>query len=654
MTLKRDGEEVGDSPYPFGVFQVPADDAAYELALNTMKVGQPAAVWKRSTEVSTVWTFRSARDESAYSQGIPVLFPVIGLPEDELKTLPAADGQKLTLRVSGHAGYTPGALVSAKLSYSYDGGTTWTEARTSRQGGAWTASVDHAGRSGAPVTLRTELTDATATPSPRQWCAPTTCADHPNVRRVSFPWGVGPPGGLMSGHRSGTDFSQCPFSCARCGGKYGHESAGEKPAAGDDWWHRLYDESAPDTGPASAAGDTLDDRFDSAADTVGAPPPPDEGPGTWWDPSPLQGGAPPRPDGAPAAGGGPVAATPSTAPRAAHPFPEAGSPAAGAGSAARRRCQFRCRHRCRWAAAAHGPEPGDAVRGGRLCPVRSRSRPDPAAGRPPQGVAVPRPRAGYVGDGPPTYDAEPTALPAADPQELDDLVADTVLDGARYGTFTLRAVSVRGDSARYRGEPRRDALLTARFGTGDARAGPGRRGHAARGPPRAPTAPPPTPAAGSARAVGRSHARLAEDIRAGRRGDLKSGLHRLTDRSFGKLRARAAEQGLDAARSTPPACAACCCPPTRTAVPACSSASARGGLFRLRDGAWQDIEPPGPEADVRRRARRRLRLAARRDPRRRPAHHGPRHRRRAPRRTRARPRAARRTLPLPRLRRPPG
>lgn len=41
-----------------------------------------------------------------------------------------------------------------------------------------------------------------------------------------------------------------------------------------------------------------------------------------------------------------------------------------------------------------------------------------------------------------------------------------MLDGARYGTSTLRAVSVRGDSARYRGEPRRDSLLTARFGVG--------------------------------------------------------------------------------------------------------------------------------------------------------------------------------------------
>ncbi|MYY80791.1 protein phosphatase 2C domain-containing protein, partial [Streptomyces sp. SID335] len=64
-------------------------------------------------------------------------------------------------------------------------------------------------------------------------------------------------------------------------------------------------------------------------------------------------------------------------------------------------------------------------------------------------------------------EAEPSALPAADPDDLGDLVADTVLDGARYGASTLRAASVRGDSARYRGEPRRDALLTARFGSGE-------------------------------------------------------------------------------------------------------------------------------------------------------------------------------------------
>ncbi|MEU2731252.1 protein phosphatase 2C domain-containing protein [Streptomyces griseoviridis] len=195
----------------------------------------------------------------------------------------------------------------------------------------------------------------------------------------------------------------------------------------------------------------------------------------------------------------------------------------------------------------------------------------------------------HVGSGPPTYDAEPTALPVADPDRLDDLVPDTVLDGARFGTSTVRAVSVRGDSARYRGEPRRDALLTARFGTGDhalllvatatgARATPGAHRAAAEA------------CHWIGRAVGRSHARLSEDIRAGRRGDLKSGLHRLTDRTLGRLRASAVEQGVDPDEYA--ASLRCLLLP---ADPDCRTriffGVGTGGLFRLRDGDWQDIEP---------------------------------------------------------------
>ncbi|MPY64842.1 protein phosphatase 2C domain-containing protein [Streptomyces spongiae] len=195
----------------------------------------------------------------------------------------------------------------------------------------------------------------------------------------------------------------------------------------------------------------------------------------------------------------------------------------------------------------------------------------------------------YVGSGPPTYDAEPTALPAADPDDLGDLVADTVLDGARYGACTLRAASVRGDSARFRGEPRRDSLLTARFGSGEdalvlvamatgARATPGAHRAAAEA------------CEWIGRAVGRSHVRLAEDIRAARRGDLKSGLHRLTDRSLGKLRASAAEQGVEPEEYT--AGLRCLLLP---ADPECRTrvffGIGVGGLFRLRDGEWQDIEP---------------------------------------------------------------
>ncbi|WP_063806153.1 protein phosphatase 2C domain-containing protein [Streptomyces kanamyceticus] len=199
-----------------------------------------------------------------------------------------------------------------------------------------------------------------------------------------------------------------------------------------------------------------------------------------------------------------------------------------------------------------------------------------------------------MGDGPPTYEAEPTVLPAADPDDLGDLVADTVLDGARYGSSTLRAASVRGDSARYRGDPRRDALLTARFGTGEnalvlvavatgARATPGAHRAAAEA------------CQWIGRAVGRSHRRLAEDIRAARRGDLKSGLHRLTDRSLGRLRAHAADLGLEPDEYA--ASLRCLLLP---ADPECRTrvffGVGGGGLFRLRDGAWQDIEPSVADA----------------------------------------------------------
>ncbi|WP_346766138.1 protein phosphatase 2C domain-containing protein [Streptomyces sp. A0592] len=218
------------------------------------------------------------------------------------------------------------------------------------------------------------------------------------------------------------------------------------------------------------------------------------------------------------------------------------------------------------------------------------------AGAPAQEAAVPqeRPEVRHLGDRAPTYAAEPGPLPPADPAALDALVPDTVLEGARYGAHTLRAASLRGDSARYRGESRRDFLLTARFGSGDdalvlvALAGGDR------------AAPGAAEAAAElcrtvAAAVGRSQGRLAEDIRAGRRDALRSGLQRLTDRGYGRLRARAAELGLAEEEYTAglrglllpvdPEC--------RTRV--CFGSGA-GGLFRLRSGQWQDLEPTGPAA----------------------------------------------------------
>ncbi|MEV7725017.1 hypothetical protein AB0P15_09835 [Streptomyces sp. NPDC087917] len=212
--------------------------------------------------------------------------------------------------------------------------------------------------------------------------------------------------------------------------------------------------------------------------------------------------------------------------------------------------------------------------------------PEPASTRPE------RPAVRHLGDRAPTYAAEPEALPAADPAALGFLTPDTALEGARYGTYTLRAASVRGDSARFRGEARRDFLLTARFGSGDDglllvvlaggdRAAPGAReaaadlGHCV------------------AAAVGRSRERLADDIRGGRREALLSGLQRLTDRGYGRLRARAAELGLAEEAYTAGLRALLLPLDPLCANRICFGAGA-GGLFRLRAGHWQDLEPDEP------------------------------------------------------------
>ncbi|MGV9754674.1 protein phosphatase 2C domain-containing protein [Streptomyces tricolor] len=310
----------------------------------------------------------------------------------------------------------------------------------------------------------------------------------------------------------------------------------------DDWWGELYDDSPQDTGP-TAAPDSLDDRYASARSAV-AGRPADTRPADTLEPPPAE-PAPPEPAPPDSSASPPAPARAAVPPQRTAPLPRAEPPPP--------------------APSPRPPEPPPAP-------------PSPFADS-----------VDYVGSGPPTYDPEPTALPLADPEALGELVADTVLDGARYGACTVRAVSLRGDSARYRGEPRRDALLTARFGTGEqallliamatgARATPGAHLAAAEA------------CRWIGRAVGRSHQRLAEDIHGARRGDLKSGLHRLTDRALGRLRASAVEQGLDPGEHT--ASLRCLLLP---AGPDCRTrvffGVGDGGLFRLRDGAWQDIEP---------------------------------------------------------------
>ncbi|MFF9475550.1 protein phosphatase 2C domain-containing protein [Streptomyces roseolus] len=362
---------------------------------------------------------------------------------------------------------------------------------------------------------------------------------------------------------------------------------------GDNWWDALYEDAAEDLTPTPSP-DSLDAHFTSATQATQAPgsaeaAPPPVPPAPPAEPlrtaPPPVPSAPPAPTVPPAPSAPP--APPAPPPPSAPPRPTVLGPAP-------------------WEAPVTGPRTFPAPP---QVPVQPEPEPvreqepgadatvsvePPAPGHEPTvQVTMPRPRTGFLGSRPPTYEAEPTALPAARPGELADLVADTVLDGARYGTATLRAASVRGDSARYRGEPRRDALLTARFGHDEtalllvAVAAGSRAADEAH-----------LAAADACRwigeAVGRSHARLSEDIRSGRRGELKSGLQRLTDRTYGRLRARAVERGLapDAYTATLRCLLIPADPDCRTRV---FFGIGGGGLFRLRDGAWQDIEPLLPD-----------------------------------------------------------
>ncbi|MGW7577463.1 protein phosphatase 2C domain-containing protein [Streptomyces sp. NPDC054765] len=397
----------------------------------------------------------------------------------------------------------------------------------------------------------------------------------------------------------------------------------------DDWWRELYGdgdsdgdgsggegagEGAPargavcDAGPSDAP-DTLDDRVASALRALGAP--------RWADPAPeappdsgAAGPAPWKPPGRPA----------SLPPEPSSPIPlrstgpgtrtaSAGRPAVDRSSADRLSAGRSPADDSPVGRPSAAGSSADRSSAGRLSAGRP-SADRPSAARPsadplPAGRlsterrAVPAPRASWdtprpattdlPGDRAPSHGSEPGELPAADPAALDDLVPDTTLDGARYGALTLRAAAQRGEAARRRGDVRRDALLTARFGAGrhaliliavaTGRPGDGSAQRAAR-----------EACTWIGRAVGRSYTRLAEDIRTDRRGALKSGLQRLTDRGHGKLRGRATEHGT--APEWYPAALRCLLLP---ADPDCRTrvffGTGAGGLFLLRDGAWQDLEP---------------------------------------------------------------
>jgi serine/threonine protein phosphatase PrpC len=73
----------------------------------------------------------------------------------------------------------------------------------------------------------------------------------------------------------------------------------------------------------------------------------------------------------------------------------------------------------------------------------------------------------HSGPKPPLYAPHPGTLPSVRDDLDGAVVADIVVDGATHGALTVRAASIRGDSHRYEGGPRQDALGVTRLGGPD-------------------------------------------------------------------------------------------------------------------------------------------------------------------------------------------
>ncbi|MFE6867795.1 protein phosphatase 2C domain-containing protein [Kitasatospora sp. NPDC057692] len=196
----------------------------------------------------------------------------------------------------------------------------------------------------------------------------------------------------------------------------------------------------------------------------------------------------------------------------------------------------------------------------------------------------------HVGRKPPTYPAEPTDIPAVSGGDLfGALLPDTVVDGGRFGPLTVRAASVRGDGHRYAAECRQDTALVVRTGelllvaVADGVGSQSHSHHGSHGIVRLLT-----------RQVAQQAGTLLAFLRSGAEPDFADLMSRLVATAAGELAREAERAGL------PPKSHAttlrALLVPADPAVPFRGFvAVGDGGLLRLREGGWQNLE--ASEAD---------------------------------------------------------
>ena len=157
LRLYRGDELLGEAPYRFGQFDVPAGPGTFRLELDS-RFEQPW--WRYSTRVSSAWTFHSAGDDGD-GERLPLLLADYDVPgADALSTVPADRPIRIDVGLRHQVGTPDVAIGEVALDVSFDDGESWTPARLRGADGRYRATVDPGGEPGGAVTLRLTATDA--------------------------------------------------------------------------------------------------------------------------------------------------------------------------------------------------------------------------------------------------------------------------------------------------------------------------------------------------------------------------------------------------------------------------------------------------------------------------------------------------------------
>ncbi|MEU0091442.1 S8 family serine peptidase [Kribbella sp. NPDC006257] len=157
-SLERNGVEVGSSSEEAGVFvDVPADAAEYKFTLDAKR---ETDYWLYSTQIKSVWTFKSKGGEDEL---MPLVLADLDVPQaDDLNRVPTGQPVKLTLGLRHQVGSNATAKFAVPtLELSYDG-TTWTKLPLARASdGSYTTTVTHpTAQAGHAPSLRLTASDA--------------------------------------------------------------------------------------------------------------------------------------------------------------------------------------------------------------------------------------------------------------------------------------------------------------------------------------------------------------------------------------------------------------------------------------------------------------------------------------------------------------